>query len=109
MVRLMLVISPVVCVIGGIGLSETLLTFSHVSLLPERKPEEKKKAASKDPAPSFDDDQEGFRDHDRKSMFHLNGAAAICVIFLFFSFLYLFVLHCSWVIESLLSFLLTRM
>jgi dolichyl-diphosphooligosaccharide--protein glycosyltransferase len=40
MVRLMLVISPIVCIIGGIGLSETLLTFSHVMLSPS--PEEKK-------------------------------------------------------------------
>ena len=35
MIRLMLVLTPVICVLAGIGASETMLTFSHVVTMQE--------------------------------------------------------------------------
>ena len=36
MIRLMLVISPIACVLAGIGVSETMLTFSHILTMPNQ-------------------------------------------------------------------------
>eukprot|EP00474_Spongospora_subterranea_P008975 CRZ09433.1 hypothetical protein [Spongospora subterranea] len=107
MIRLMLVISPIVCVLAGIGVSETLLTFCHILTMP---------SSLSDSSPSkntsetvvlgrpYQGTQEEQRDWYRK--YHVKKVAApICigVLLIFVVMFFFFVPHCTWMSANMYS------
>ncbi|KAI8364837.1 Oligosaccharyl transferase STT3 subunit-domain-containing protein [Choanephora cucurbitarum] len=91
MVRLMLTLTPVVCICGGIAIStllDTYLDFSHVQKSKPKEEEKKKKTT---------------KENKDKVYGILAPDARIVVIGTFVFFLFMFVWHCTWVTSNAYS------
>lgn len=104
MIRLMLVISPIACVLAGIGVSETLLTFSHILTMPASGDKGASSRASPEPKRPYHSSQEEQRTWYRQTKVK-SIPAPICIgVLAFFMFMFaFFVPHCSYMTANMYS------
>lgn len=95
MVRLMLTLTPVVCICGGIALStllDTYLDFSNVITSSETEEDKKKKGSSSKKEKK-----------DTKVFGIISTDSRLLVVGTFVFFLFMFVWHCTWVTSNAYS------
>eukprot|EP00823_Brevimastigomonas_motovehiculus_P002182 TRINITY_DN1371_c0_g1_i1.p1 TRINITY_DN1371_c0_g1~~TRINITY_DN1371_c0_g1_i1.p1 ORF type:complete len:766 (+),score=186.20 TRINITY_DN1371_c0_g1_i1:55-2298(+) len=116
MVRLVLVLTPVCCVLAGIATSHTLHTFVHIlyaSNVHEKEKEKDEEDDNKDSKLSSGSSSSSSSSDEKKkkspsslvstSSLYLNKGVALCVLSGFMLLFYFFVIHCTWVTSTAYS------